>query len=80
MNPRMGGARVANGSGESACMACGHARGPSGEPWKQAAHLGETPLKGAGGEPYSNAANVLLRCFYCPGCAALLVLRAPAMR
>lgn len=72
MNTRVSASLVVNDSGEIACMACGHALGPSGEPWKEAARLGETPLKGAGGEPYSNAANVLLRRFYCPGCAALL--------
>jgi len=63
---------VVNGAGEIACMSCGHALGPAARPWKEAARLGETPLQGAGGKPYSNAANVLLRHFYCPGCAALL--------
>ena len=72
MSTRISASLVVNESGEIACMACGHALGPSGKPWKEAARLGETALKGAAGEPYSNAANVLLRRFYCPGCAALL--------
>ena len=55
-----------------ACMACGHALGPAGVPWKQAARLDEQPMQGAGGAPYSNAERVLLRRFFCPGCGALL--------
>ncbi len=72
MSTRISASLVVNDSSEIACMACGHTLGPSGEPWKEAARLSETSLKGAAGEPYSNAANVLLRHFYCPGCAALL--------
>ena len=72
MSTRISASLVVNDGGEIACMACGHALGPSGKPWKEAARLAETPLQGSGGEPYSNAANVLLRQFYCPGCAALL--------
>ena len=72
MSTRISASLVVNENAEIACMACGHALGPSGEPWKEAARFSETTLKGAGGEPYSNAANVLLRRFYCPGCAALL--------
>ena len=55
-----------------ACMACGHTLAPTGEPWKPAARLDETPMQGAGGTPYSNAERVLLRRFFCPGCGALL--------
>ena len=72
MSTRISASLVVNENAEIACMACGHALGPSGEPWKEVACCSETTLKGAGGEPYSNAANVLLRRFYCPGCAALL--------
>ena len=72
MSTRISASLVVNDSGEIACMSCGHALGPSGQPWKEAARLSETPLQGVAGEPYSNAANVLLRQFYCPGCAALL--------
>ena len=63
---------MVNDKGQIACMGCGHELGPKGRPWKDAAHLSEAPLQGSSGEPYSNAANVLLRRFYCPGCAKLL--------
>ena len=63
---------VVNGDRAIACMACGHALGPAGEPWKDRARLDEQPLHGAGGAPYSNAERVLLRRFFCPGCGALL--------
>jgi N-methylhydantoinase B len=72
MSTRISASLVVDDSGEIACMECGHALGPSGAHWKEAARLSETPLQGSGGEPYSNAANVLLRRFYCPGCALLL--------
>lgn len=72
MSTRISASLVVNGKSEIACMACGHSLGLSGKPWKEAARLTEAPLKGAAGEPYSNAANVLLRNFHCPGCAALL--------
>ena len=57
---------------EIACVACGHVLGPGGEPWKQAATLSETPMQGAGGAPYSAAADAILRRFLCPGCGTLL--------
>ena len=72
MSTRISASLVVNENSEIACMACGHALGPSGKPWKESASLSESTLQGAAGEPYSNAANVLLRQFYCPGCAALL--------
>ena len=72
MSTRISASLVVNGQGQIACMGCGHELGPKGEPWKRAAHLDEAPLQGAAGEPYSNAANVMLRRFYCPGCAKLL--------
>lgn len=72
MSTRISASLVVNDSGEIACMSCGYALGPSGQPWKNAATLSESPLQGAAGEPYSNAANVLLRQFYCPSCATLL--------
>ena len=72
MSPRISATLVANGAGEIACMACGHVLGPCGEPWKQTARLDEGQLRGTAGETYSNAPNVLLRRFYCPGCATLL--------
>ena len=58
--------------GEIACMACGHGLAPNNGPWKQAAWLDEVPLRGAAGDAYSNAPNVMLRRFYCPECAILL--------
>jgi acetone carboxylase gamma subunit len=54
------------------CVGCGHKLGPAGKPWKQAARLDETPMRGAAGAPYSTGAEVLLRRFYCPNCATLL--------
>ena len=63
---------VVNDDRDIACMACGHALGPAGEPWKPTARLDEQPMQGAGGKPYSNAERVLLRRFYCPGCGTLL--------
>ena len=72
MSTRISASLVVDDNGEIACMECGHALGPAGAPWKKAARLSETPLQGSGVEPYSNAANVLLRQFFCPGCAALL--------
>ena len=72
MNTRISATLVINGAGKIACMGCGHVLGPNRRPWKQAACLDEVPLRGAAGEPYSNAPNVLLRRFYCPSCATLL--------
>lgn len=63
---------VVDGARNVACMACGHALGPAGAPWKQAARRDETPMRGAAGDAYTNADRVLLRRFFCPGCGALL--------
>ena len=63
---------VVNENHAIACVACGHALGPAGEPWKEAARLDEQSMQGAGGAPYSNAERVLLRRFFCPGCGTLL--------
>ena len=63
---------VVDGARNVACMACGHALGPVGAPWKAAARLDETPMQGAAGAAYTNAGRVLLRRFFCPGCGALL--------
>ena len=59
-------------AGEIRCRKCAHALGPAGHPWKQAAALSETPMKGAAGSPYSGGDRVLLRRFSCPACGALL--------
>ena len=72
MSTRISASLVVNEKSAIACMSCGHALGPSGKPWKDAACLSEIPLEGAAGAPFSNAAYVLLRRFYCPGCAAIL--------
>lgn len=61
-----------NGESRIACVKCGHDLGPAGAPWKQSARLGEKPMRGAGGAPYSAGEKVLLRSFFCPGCGALL--------
>lgn len=57
---------------EIACAGCGQVLGPGGQPWKQAATLSETPMRGAAGAPYSAAEDALLRRFLCPGCGTLL--------
>lgn len=72
MSIRISATLVVNDTNEIACMACSHVLGPRTEPWKQSARLHEVTLQGIAGKTYSNASNVLLRCFYCPGCATLL--------
>jgi acetone carboxylase gamma subunit len=54
------------------CSKCGAALVPAGQPWKPAASLDETPMRGAGGAAYSVSDKVLLRRFTCRGCGALL--------
>ena len=72
MSTRISASLVVNDTGQIACMGCDQELGPKGKPWKEAAQIDEAPLKGSGGQPYSNASNILLRRFYCPGCAKLL--------
>ncbi len=52
--------------------ACDHRIAQAGAPWKQAASLSETPMRGAAGVPYSGGERVVLRRFACPACGALL--------
>ena len=59
-------------SDEIRCSACNHMIAPAGTPWKQAAVLNETPMRGAAGIPYSGGERVVLRRFVCPNCGALL--------
>lgn len=59
-------------AGNIRCRKCAHELGPNGRPWKPAAALKETPMRGAAGIPYSGGEKVLLRRFSCPGCGALL--------
>ncbi|MGE5147466.1 MAG: acetone carboxylase subunit gamma [Candidatus Eiseniibacteriota bacterium] len=54
------------------CSKCGAALVPAGQPWKPAAALDESPMKGAGGAAYSVSDKVLLRRFTCKGCGTLL--------
>ena len=73
----MSGARISatlvvDGERAIACMACGHALAAAGGPWKEAARLDERPMRGAAGEPYTNADRVVQRRFFCPGCGVLL--------
>ena len=65
-------ARLVEGEPEVVCIACSKPLGPTKNPWKEAAVLSETPMKGVGGEAYSAGDKVLLRRFHCPGCGALL--------
>lgn len=55
-----------------ACRQCGHALGPAGKPWKAAARRDEQPMGKIAGTTYDSAGKVMLRRFFCPGCAALL--------
>ncbi len=54
------------------CRKCGHPLVPPGQPWKQAAQLRESSMRGAGGLAYTGAAEVVLRQFSCHGCGTLL--------
>jgi acetone carboxylase gamma subunit len=54
------------------CSKCGAALVPAGRPWKPAAALDESPMKGAAGAAYSVSDKVLLRRFTCKGCGTLL--------
>jgi acetone carboxylase gamma subunit len=61
-----------DGEKKIACQACERPLVASGEPWKPSALVKELPMQGAGGDAYASADHVVLRQFYCPGCAALL--------
>ena len=65
-------AALERGDGEIRCRGCGRALVAAGEPWKPAAAVSETPMRGAAGAAYSGGERVLLRRFCCPGCGALL--------
>ena len=65
-------ARLIDGEPQVVCIACSNPLGPAKSPWKPAAILNETPMKGAGGEAYTAGEQVLLRRFHCPECGALL--------
>jgi len=66
-------ASVAVTDGQAVCTACGQVLGSATEPWKAHAHRREIPLAQAGGPAYDTGhEGVVLRHFYCPGCAALL--------
>ena len=57
----------------SACAACGHSLGAASGDWKGQAVRREVPLAEAGGQAFDTGfEGVVLRHFYCPGCAALL--------
>ena len=71
MNKRISPTLEVNGKSGIVCVKCGHGLAPAGEPWKQGARLGEQPMRGVGGAPYSAGEKVLLRSFFCPGCGAL---------
>lgn len=58
--------------GRTECGKCGHDLGASRDNWKNGAICRESPMDGAGGEPYQSAGFVLLRRFICPGCGLLL--------
>lgn len=58
--------------GAICCAACGHALGPAGLPWKHKAALSTLPAAQMPGAGSGINADVLLRRFACPACAALL--------
>lgn len=58
---------------ETCCTACGHVLGPASEPWKSYAVMREVPLAKAGGPAFETGEDaVLIRSFFCPGCAVIL--------
>lgn len=65
INRTSSGARIA-------CRACGHDIADAADVWKEHAVLDERPLGEAGGAMYKTEGDVLLRRFYCPGCATTL--------
>ena len=55
------------------CTSCGHSLGPATAAWKLSAIRREQTLSKAGGAAYDTGfEGVVLRQFYCPGCAVLL--------
>lgn len=64
----------ATGEGERiCCRGCGAPLAPAGQPWKPAAQLDQSPMRGLAGAAYSGGSDkVLLRRFSCGGCGALL--------
>lgn len=57
----------------TACGECGQRLGPASDPWKEHAIRRETPLAEAGGPSWDTGyEGVVLRQFFCPGCALLL--------
>jgi N-methylhydantoinase B len=66
-------ASVAVTAGQAVCAACGHELGSATAPWKDHARRRDVPLAQAGGAAYDTGhEGVVLRHFYCPGCATLL--------
>ena len=58
--------------GSTSCMACGFVLGPVGRPWKSQARLSVTKVREIPGSTASTYADVVIRHFSCPDCAALL--------
>ncbi len=57
----------------AACAQCGQSLGAASQAWKTQAACREVPLAEAGGPAFDTGfEGVVLRHFYCPGCAALL--------
>jgi N-methylhydantoinase B len=54
------------------CSGCGHKLTTTGGPWKPGARLVETPVNQVGGIAYTSGDELMLRCFFCPQCDALL--------
>lgn len=66
-------ASVAVKVGQACCAACGHTLGEVSGDWKDQAVRQEVPLRAAGGVAFDTGFDgVVLRHFYCPGCAHLL--------
>ena len=58
-------------SAHVSCKHCGQALAGTGNDWKDAASVQETPLQALGG-PYSSGGEAVLRSFGCPACGILL--------
>jgi len=72
MSEKFTGTLNINSAGSILCSMCNHHIGDKGKSWKVRAILKEKKMQGLGGAPYSSGDKVLLRCFYCPNCGALL--------
>jgi acetone carboxylase gamma subunit len=63
---------LAINAGKVVCVACSHALGKAGTPWKPQATLNTQPVGTLPGAGSAIEERVVLRLFSCPSCGALL--------